>query len=291
MASKKRKSGNRKPKGTPHRKTAGQGGQRPRQEARQDPSETAPSKTASGHRSPGHRSPGHRSGSGSAHRAAQRRAAKRKRQMLTVGLPSAIVVLLVVLAIALNGGAQGGGKVAPAGSIKVEGASLPVPSETNPTPAIGMTVPTFSAPGLNGGTVGWEPGKPTVLTVWAAWCPHCQVELPRLDKIRSRYPGVQVLSINTAQGQDAGPVPADFVAKENITMPVAIDDGAKTLLTAMGVNGFPALYFINSDGTILDQLAGESDDATLQTDFEKLQQQADIASSSPSPSPKPKPSK
>jgi thiol-disulfide isomerase/thioredoxin len=211
--------------------------------------------------------------------------------MTTVGLPIVIVAVLVVLVILLNGGAQGGGKVAPPGSIKVAGASLPVPSDANPTPAIGMTVPTFSAPDLNGGTVGWEPGKPTVLTVWAAWCPHCQVELPKLDKIRSQYPGVQVISINTGQGQQPGPVPADFIAKNNITMPVAIDDSAKTLLQAMGVSGFPALYFINSDGTILDQLAGEPDDATLQANFEKLQQQADGVSSSGSTTPSPKPSK
>lgn len=216
---------------------------------------------------------GQRKLTGSARRAAQRKAAKRKRQMVTFGIPAAVIVIIVIVAFALGGAPTGGGKVA--GSVKVDGPALDKPL------AEGDPVPSFSAPGLNGGTVSWAKGKPTVLTIWAAWCPHCQVELPKLNEIKSTYPGVDVTSINTAQGQEPGPTPEQFVKDNKITIPVAIDDAGKTLSKAMGVVGFPTLYFINADGTVYKQYEGEVPDADLNAAFQHLQSQS--APSSPSP--------
>jgi len=223
--------------------------------------------------------------SGSARRAAARKAAKRRKHMLGVGIPVGIIVLAVVLVLLLGGGVQGGGKVAPPGSIKVTGSPLPSPTpppEGKPTVAVGKLVPSFSAPGLNGGTVSWAPGRPTVLVIWAAWCPHCQVELPILNRVKNDYPGIEVVSINTAQGKGAGPLPQDLVAKGHITFPVAIDDAKRTLATAMGVEGFPTVYFVNPDGTVYQQGAGEATESDLRAAFADLQEQAGTA---PTPAP------
>lgn len=209
---------------------------------------------------------------GSARRAAQRKAAKRRRQMITVGIPAAIVVLVVAVVLLLGGGPQGGGKVSSADSVKVDGPALDKPI------AEGEPVPSFSAPGLNGGTVRWSKGQPSVLSIWAAWCPHCQVELPKLNEIKGSYPGVKTVSIVTAQGQQPGPTPEDFVKKNDITIPVAVDDGSQTLMNAMGVQGFPTIYFINSDGTLYKELSGEPSNEELAAAFTHLQSQASSAS-------------
>lgn len=212
---------------------------------------------------------------GSARRAAQRKAAKRKRQMMTVWAPIAVIAVIVVAALSLGGGPKGGGKVSSSGQVKVDGPALN--SELKP----GEEVPSFSAPELNGGTVSWEPGTPTVLTIWAAWCPHCQVELPILDKVKDSYPEVETVSIVTAQGDQPGPTPEDFVKKNDITMRVAVDDNGQKLMKAMGVQGFPTLYFINADGTVLRQSGGEPSEAELSAGYDELAAQV----SAPEPTP------
>jgi len=210
--------------------------------------------------------------SGSARKAAREREAKRKRQMVVYGVPAGIaVVVILVILLALGGGPYtgGGSEAAPAGSVTVS------PGGFRPSPiAKGKIVPSFTAPALSGGTVSWKPGQPTVLVVWASWCQHCQAELPVLQGLHDKYPGVTMTSITSAQGQEQGPTAEDLVAQDHITFPVAVDDAAQTLLNALGVNGFPTIYFINADGTVFDQRSGETPPLALDLAFQHLQQQA-----------------
>lgn len=278
MANKKRKGG----------KGGGKKGSQKRPQQRTPGSSAVPKKQTAGEASEGGAKQAAKSGStpskppgqkqkltGSARRAAQRKAAKRKRQMMTVWAPIAVIAVIVVVALSLGGGREGGGKVSSSGQVKVDGPALS--SELKP----GDEVPSFSAPGLNGGTVSWEPGTPTVMTIWAAWCPHCQVELPILNKVKDSYPDVETVSIVTAQGDQPGPTPEDFVRKNDITIPVAVDDGGQKLMKAMGVQGFPTLYFINADGTVLRQSGGEPTEAELSTGYDELAAQV----SAPEPTP------
>ncbi|MYN14082.1 redoxin domain-containing protein [Pusillimonas sp. TS35] len=43
-------------------------------------------------------------------------------------------------------------------------------------------------------------GKPLVLNFWATWCPPCVKEMPDLDTLHSKYPGVNIvgLAVDTA---------------------------------------------------------------------------------------------
>ena len=228
--------------------------------------------------------------SGSARRAAARNAARRRKQALGVGIPVGVVVLAVIVVLLLGGGPQGGGKIAPPGSVKVTGSPLPSPTpppEGKPPAAVDKVVPSFSAPTLDGGAVNWESGRrPTVLTVWTAWCTHCQAELPILNRVQNDYPGVDVISINTAQGRQPGPLPQDLVAKDHLTFPVAIDDANQTLMRAMGVASFPTILFINADGTVYAEKTGEVSESELQAGFAHLQEQANTMSP-PAPIPSP----
>jgi len=193
---------------------------------------------------------------------AARRAARRRRQMMAYGIPS-IIILIIVAFVYL-------------GSVRVRGPAL------NAVFAEGQAVPSFSAPGINGGTVSWHKGRPTVLTIWAAWCSHCQVEVPKLNKIKDDNPEVNIVSIVTGEGQQPGPKPAKFVADNNITIPVAVDDAGRTLAQAMGVRALPTLYFISADGTVFKKMEIELPDADLRAGFEHLKAQAGAAAALPS---------
>ena len=95
--------------------------------------------------------------------------------------------------------------------------------------AVGERVPDFVAPALGGGVVRWRDrdGAPTVLVVWASWCPHCQRLLPSLVRVAQDYPDVRLLTVTTAIGRYGGPSPAEVVAR-GPAFPVAVDDADST---------------------------------------------------------------
>jgi hypothetical protein len=46
-------------------------------------------------------------------------------------------------------------------------------------------------------------------------------------------------------------------------MPTAIDDAQGTLAAAFGIQGFPTLYFVGSDGVVTQMAEGEVDEDAL----------------------------
>src|SRR5690554_4215113 len=50
---------------------------------------------------------------------------------------------------------------------------------------VGDKAPDFTLTGLDGKDVKLSTyaGKPTLLVFWVSWCPHCQAELPVLQKV------------------------------------------------------------------------------------------------------------
>jgi hypothetical protein len=53
------------------------------------------------------------------------------------------------------------------------------------------------------------------------------------------------------------------MADHGLSFPVAVDDDQGTIARALGVPGFPMLYFVASDGTVRFTASGEVDEATL----------------------------
>lgn len=192
------------------------------------------------------------------------------------------LTLAVTLLVAACTGSSSSGSPTPTGARPVASSEM-TPSATQLQvsggprgeliPA-GTKIPSYTAPSLDGGGIDWAgyAGKPTVLTIWASWCPHCQVELPVLDSVSKDYPDVQVTSISTAQGQEPGPTPQEYVAQNNISFPVAVDDPNMTLLRAMGVQSFPTIYFVDADGAVVGSYEGELPEIDLRSRFTELQQ-------------------
>jgi len=197
----------------------------------------------------------------------QQRDAARQR-MLWVGV-AAVVATAVVAAVLLSDGDEGGdgsSSAAPAQAVTIDRASGPELTR-------GDRVPSFSAPGLDGGTVSWSDvrGAPTVLVVWASWCPHCQVELPVLVPATQARTGIELISVTTAIGQNPGPTPSGFLAEEGLTLATAVDDDAGTLAEGLGVTGFPTVYYVDATGTVVSVSVGESPAGAIQANLDALQ--------------------
>jgi thiol-disulfide isomerase/thioredoxin len=180
------------------------------------------------------------------------RRARQRTVWIVVGFVGLIAIVGALL-LTGNDDPDAAPSAAPAGEVVIEGA-------TGQPLVAGDTVPTFSAPGLEGGTVSWSDysSSPTVLVVWASWCPHCQAELPILVPEVQGRAGVELVSITTAVGQQPGPSPQAFLADEGLTLTTAVDDAANTLSTGLGVTGFPTVYYVGSDGTVVSVTSGET---------------------------------
>ncbi len=201
----------------------------------------------------------------SSKREAERRRSQRNMR-ISVGLSllAAVAVLTYLLLPKKAGPAIG---AAPSGSVTIARSS-------GPPLVAGDSIPEFKAPLLVGsGTMDWSSyaGKPVVLAIWASWCPHCQVELPILGSTSAKYPGVQLVSVTTAFGQEAGPTPLEYMQQHNLTFPVGRDDASKTILTGLGVQGFPTVYYVGSDGKVVQVTEGEVDPAKIDQYFAALQ--------------------
>jgi peroxiredoxin len=176
---------------------------------------------------------------------------------LWLGL-GALVVGLVVVAVVATGDTDTANEPAPAGSVEIarEGGGPLAPGEA---------VPDWSAPSLDGaGTIAWSDhvGSPTVLAIWAPWCPHCQAELPRLSAALARYPGIGLVTISTAVAQ--GSVSSQgYLDREGLTFPVAVDDSDGTLAQGLGVQGFPQTYFVDPEGRVVNVTSGELSEEEL----------------------------
>jgi thiol-disulfide isomerase/thioredoxin len=200
-------------------------------------------------------------------RAEALKAAQRRQQYtrLAYGIGAVAAVAVVVVVMMTLG--KGAGNPAPAGSVTVSG-----PARSEPL-AQGDAVPSFTAPALTGnGTVDWSTyaGQKVVLSVWAPWCPHCQTELPVLSRVVATYSDVSLVTITTAVGQEPGPSPEQYMKDNNLSFPVAVDDADGTLAGAFGIQAFPTVYFVNSDGTVASEQEGEIPEADLQQLIESL---------------------
>lgn len=179
----------------------------------------------------------------------------------------------VVLAVLLAGCAGLAPLRDPSGSRPAGGASSVTAGPARARElAAGEAIPDFRAPALGGGQVVWSgrPGRPTVLVVWASWCPHCRQELPLYARVATEFPSVALVSVTTSIGRQGGPTPQEMVELARLTSPVAVDDDANTLARALGVSRYPTVFWVGSDGRVRATTWGELGETLIREGFQTL---------------------
>jgi thiol-disulfide isomerase/thioredoxin len=164
------------------------------------------------------------------------------------------IASLVILAIVIIVAISLANRVPPAATI--------APNATEAI-KVGQTAPDFSVSTTSGPfELTKNGGKPTLLEVFATWCPHCQREVSVLDPLYAKYHGkVNFVAVNgAATGMDQSPeTQADVIAfatKFNVSYPIGFDpnlDVAHKYLQA----GFPTVVLIGADDKVVSIRDGE----------------------------------
>lgn len=117
---------------------------------------------------------------------------------------------------------------------------------------------------------GFE-GKPLLVVFFATWCPPCKAEMPELAKIKTEYDGkINILAVLTEQDKNPKELEA-FIKERGINFPVTVSNENFQLATAVGgVNGIPASFMFDSNGSLVKRYSGAVPSELLKDDFNKL---------------------
>lgn len=158
------------------------------------------------------------------------------------------------------------GGVAP---VDVIGEPLPPLTDATPDPAVDRHAPVLVGFDLEGLPIRIDPANdgPTMIVFVAHWCPHCNDEIPKLNRMRAdgQFPEeLDIVAVNTAVAPDRPNWPPDEWLAGDMdwmypAMLDAIDMERETFVAAdaYGVSGFPFIVLVDGDGTVVDRWSGE----------------------------------
>jgi len=154
-------------------------------------------------------------------------------------------------------------------TVTVTGPSLPNYTGRGVDKAIGETPPTLAGANFTDTPVTIAPGTggPMMVVFVAHWCPHCRAEVPRLISwIAAGTPpaNLQIFAVSTAvDPKSPNYPPSAWLAKEQWSKPVLVDDDKGTAAQAWGLPGFPYFVIVGADGKVKLRLSGEVDTDAL----------------------------
>lgn len=110
-------------------------------------------------------------------------------------------------------------------------------------------------------------GQPTVVNLWATWCPPCIREMPVLEQAQDHYPGVNFVFAN--QGEHPETI-RQFLNEQNLTLDHVLSDLKGGFGRATGSQGLPTTLFYNAQGKLVDSHMGELSKASLARGLERF---------------------
>ncbi len=220
------------------------------------PAKAAPAKNAGGSNKKSGSTPISKAAGGKPAAGAEKKSAKK---IPWLGIVFGVVALALVAAIVFSSDKPIGTE---AGEPELAGESLPPFSEGAADPAIGMAAPVVQGEDFDGNAVSiGGAGTPMGVVFLAHWCPHCQVEVPRVQQwldAGGGVPGVEIRSVATSMNSARENYPPSaWLEREGWTSPVMRDSASDDALLAYGAGAFPYWVFLDADGNVVRRSAGE----------------------------------
>ncbi|MFZ5918725.1 MAG: TlpA family protein disulfide reductase [Chloroflexota bacterium] len=115
-------------------------------------------------------------------------------------------------------------------------------------PQKGYRAPDFTLTDLDGNPISLSDFRTKIVLInfWATWCPPCRAELPAIEAAYRAADDLVVLAVNF---QEPPEDVRSFVASQELTFPVLLDDSGSVALTYRS-RALPVSYFVDAQGII-----------------------------------------
>ncbi len=126
---------------------------------------------------------------------------------------------------------------------------------------VGKPAPDFTLSDLDGRkySLSKYKGKNVILVFFSPTCPHCLLELPRVQDFymnnKARY-NLEVIALTSAGGKEMEKRIRQIISDKVLTFPVLVDLKGSAF-DNYGVKPVPVAFFVNKEGTVKDVLVGE----------------------------------
>lgn len=121
--------------------------------------------------------------------------------------------------------------------------------------SIGSKANDFSFEKLDGKkfVLSEQKGKPTLVNIWATWCPPCVGEMPAFERLKNEYEGkVNIIAIDFGEEKN---VVEKFMRENNYTFDVAFDKKGLTS-ELYDFQGIPFTFLVDKDGNVANIFRG-----------------------------------
>ena len=131
------------------------------------------------------------------------------------------------------------------------------------------TLPPLALVSLEGTPVKLDSfiGKPTVVNLWATWCPPCVREMPVLQQAQGDHPSVNFVFVDA--GESAERVQA-WLQSRKLPLKNVLLDAGNQVSAEFKTPGFPTTLFFDAKGVLVSVRVGELSPATLKERLEGL---------------------
>jgi thiol-disulfide isomerase/thioredoxin len=128
--------------------------------------------------------------------------------------------------------------------------------------------PKLSGDTLSGSKFSNQPGKLTVVNVWASWCSPCRAEAPTLEEFAIKNPDIQFVGILTRDNLSSA---QSFVDRFKISYPTLVDDAViSSFRGSLPANAIPTTLVIDSKGRVAARISGQVTVSTMRDVLEKV---------------------
>ena len=168
-----------------------------------------------------------------------------------------LLVAVVVLAVSVGGGWLWSSASEPDLDARLTTpGEVPYPSIATNSAVAGTTLPQASLLTLGNKTIDSNTliGKPLILNFWYSTCEPCRREMPVLAASAATHSStVRFVGINM---NDSVETAKNFAEKYNVLYDIMFDPSG-SFIGALGIGTAPMTLFVDAQGIIVDQVAGE----------------------------------
>ncbi|MCH8542568.1 MAG: TlpA family protein disulfide reductase [Alcanivorax sp.] len=109
-------------------------------------------------------------------------------------------------------------------------------------------LPAVTLERLSGQPAPLSVSAPTVINVWATWCPHCHRSMPAFIAFQAAHPEVRLVMVN--QGESAAQV-RGYMTRHGLSFDQLLLDPEARLSQALNSRGVPLTLVVSAEGEIV----------------------------------------